>query len=248
MHQQYGPIIQISPYELHVNDPAFFDTLYRQEGRWDRYPWAWDAWGAEGPTIHTTDHDRHEACRQPLAPFFSKAKPYREDFDVAVLHTAQGAGSLWRVTKHVGYVLPMLYTLPFDWAMKISNDNTKTFFAHLKVNLISQKSISCFIKLTLIQNAMKDTKDIMATAVSPLPGEETQRTIFHEILDSSLPLHDKSFKRIFEDVSSVSGAGMETIGGTLRLIFFYVFSNTKVPQRLRAELDDATWSSTCTQD
>lgn len=182
-----GPIIRISPHELHVNDPSFFDTIYRQEGRWDRYPWAWDAWGAEGPTIHTADHDRHKARRQPLAPFFSKAKVAnrqdmiqrhvdkfcqrlsniaesgdkvnlgaattalardvafefilaksyrsleREDFDVAVLHTAQGAGPLWRLTKHVGYVLPMLNKIPLDWAMKVSDDNMKTFFAHLKV-------------------------------------------------------------------------------------------------------------------
>lgn len=85
---------------------------------------------------------------------------------------------------------------------------------------------------------MKDTKDIMATAGSPVP-EKTHRTIVHEILDSKLPPHDKSFQRVFEDVSSVSGAGLETIGGALRLIFFHVFSNPEILQKLRAELDDA---------
>ncbi|KAF3763269.1 cytochrome P450 [Cryphonectria parasitica EP155] len=274
LHKQYGPIIRISPYELHVSDSTFFNTLYRQEGRWDRYAFAWDAWGAEGPTIHTVDHERHRARRQPLATFFAKAKVAdrkdmirghvnnfcdrlskiaesgktvnlgaaatalardvafdfilaksynsldRDDFDVAVLHAAQGAGPLWRITKHVGYVLPLLNSMPLDWAIKISDDEMKTFFAHLK-------------------NAMADTKRLMAAAVSPSPEDRGQRTIVHEILDSKLPPHDKSFQRVFEDVSSVSGAGFETIGGALRLIFFHVFSDPEILQRLRAELDSA---------
>ncbi|ROV86947.1 hypothetical protein VMCG_10772 [Cytospora schulzeri] len=81
----------------------------------------------------------------------------------------------------------------------------------------------------------------MAAAVSSGPNacEKSQRTIVHEILDSKLPPHDKSFQRVFEDVSSVSGAGIETPGGVLRLIFFHAFSNTEILQKLRTELEDA---------
>lgn len=57
-----------------MSDPDFYSTIYRQEGRWNRYAFAWDAWGAEGPTIHTVDHDRHRARRQPIASYFSKTR------------------------------------------------------------------------------------------------------------------------------------------------------------------------------
>ncbi|KAK6081697.1 cytochrome P450 [Seiridium cupressi] len=74
MHKKYGPIIRISPYELHVHDPAFFEQLYRQDGRWDKYAWAYDAFAGPGATVFTAEHDLHKARRQPLNSYFAKAK------------------------------------------------------------------------------------------------------------------------------------------------------------------------------
>ncbi|KAI4604035.1 hypothetical protein KJ359_000162 [Pestalotiopsis sp. 9143b] len=54
-------------------DPTFFEQLYRQEGRWDKYAWAYDAFSAQGAIICTASHDLHKARRQPLNRFFSKA-------------------------------------------------------------------------------------------------------------------------------------------------------------------------------
>ena len=71
---QQGPIIRISPHELHVIDHSFFEKVYCQEGRWDKYAWAVDAFGGEGAFIVTPHHDLHKARRQPMNAFFSKAK------------------------------------------------------------------------------------------------------------------------------------------------------------------------------
>lgn len=189
-----GPIIRISPHELHVSDPDFYGTIYRQDGRWDRYAFAWDAWGAEGPTIHTVDHDRHRARRQPIASYFSRAKVAsrqsmiqrhvdklcdrltkceasgetvdlgaavtalardiafefilakstnsldKQDFDVEILQVVQGGGALWRLSKHVRFVLPLLNSIPLDGAIKISDDKMKNFFRHLKVSKRNMES------------------------------------------------------------------------------------------------------------
>ncbi|KAI0469977.1 trichodiene oxygenase [Xylariaceae sp. FL0804] len=72
MHRKYGPIIRISPWEVHVSDPAFFEQLYRQDGRWDKYAWAFDAIGVPGATAGTVSHEVHKGRRAPLNHFFSK--------------------------------------------------------------------------------------------------------------------------------------------------------------------------------
>ena len=72
LHCTYGPIIRISPHELHVIDPAFFETLYRNDGCWHKYAWTYDAFGAQNSTTFSCDHETHKARRRAIAPFFSK--------------------------------------------------------------------------------------------------------------------------------------------------------------------------------
>lgn len=79
----------------------------------------------------------------------------------------------------------------------------------------------------------------MADSESTSPETEASHTIVHEILGSSLSSHDKSLQRVFEDVTSVSGAGFETSGSVLRLLCFHIFSRPEILQRLRVELESA---------
>lgn len=73
LHRRYGPIVRISPHELHVGDPAYYAELYRQDGKWNKYDWSYDAFGAPSTAVCTVDHDVHRRRRAPLGPFFSRA-------------------------------------------------------------------------------------------------------------------------------------------------------------------------------
>ncbi|KAK2768536.1 hypothetical protein FQN54_000392 [Arachnomyces sp. PD_36] len=68
-----GPIIRISPYELHIHDPSYFTTLYRQEGTWNKYPWTYKAFATDNAAICSAEHHIHKRRVAPLRPFFSKA-------------------------------------------------------------------------------------------------------------------------------------------------------------------------------
>jgi cytochrome P450 len=75
-----GPIIRISPYEIHVNDPDFLDVLYVSGSvrRTEKYPWAVKIVGNGNSSFVTIDHDLHRLRRGAYAPFFSKASVQKQ--------------------------------------------------------------------------------------------------------------------------------------------------------------------------
>ncbi|KAM0271148.1 hypothetical protein ACHAQH_009167 [Verticillium albo-atrum] len=75
MHEQYGPIVRISPNELHCNDINFADEIYALNGRKRDKPLHQINGSAVGTTngFGTVDHDLHRSRRVPVAKFFSRA-------------------------------------------------------------------------------------------------------------------------------------------------------------------------------
>ena len=80
LHQEYGPIIRINPYELHVSDPSFYDALYASATRGEkRNKWNFFVrqFGTTDSIFATIDHDMHRMRRAPLNRFFSTASVRR---------------------------------------------------------------------------------------------------------------------------------------------------------------------------
>jgi hypothetical protein len=73
MHEIYGPIVRINPYELHVLTPAFYEKLYSGPGK-RRHRWSWMTaqFGLPESMFGTNDHDSHRIRRAAVNPFFSK--------------------------------------------------------------------------------------------------------------------------------------------------------------------------------
>ncbi|KAL8663142.1 MAG: hypothetical protein Q9168_008143 [Polycauliona sp. 1 TL-2023] len=75
LHAQYGPIVRISPYELHINDPDYVDELYVGSSirRTLKYDWAVRGFGPPTNVFATANHEHHRTRRGAVAPFFSKS-------------------------------------------------------------------------------------------------------------------------------------------------------------------------------
>lgn len=74
LHAKFGPIIRINPYELHISDPAYYDTLYASSASGEkRNKWEWytKQFGTPGAMFSTVGHDQHKARRAALNRFFS---------------------------------------------------------------------------------------------------------------------------------------------------------------------------------
>ncbi|MCJ1364028.1 hypothetical protein MMC16_003137 [Acarospora aff. strigata] len=74
LHAEYGPIIRISPSELHINDADYYDSLYNREGKWEKNPFYVNSFGNTTSGFGTVDHDLHRLRRAAINPFFSKQK------------------------------------------------------------------------------------------------------------------------------------------------------------------------------
>ncbi|KAL2043494.1 hypothetical protein N7G274_003801 [Stereocaulon virgatum] len=274
LHKQYGPIIRISPFELHVNDPRFYEKLYRQDGHWNKYDWSYDAFGAPLSAICSTDHDLHKRRRAPLNAYFSKAnvasrqglildkvKKLRErmndysisgselnlgaalsatstdvateyilgesydnlnrtDFNQDLMNMLQASGGMWRATKHIRFLGPMMKAMPLSVLERSGGSDVKAFVAFLKTSKMQ-------------------TQRVMAELTSNTAQESLPRTIIHDILRSDyLPPTEKEFDRVSDEVGTVAGAGIETVAQTLRSTIYHLYSNPTLLHRLRTELRD----------
>ncbi|KAJ3497096.1 hypothetical protein NLG97_g2172 [Lecanicillium saksenae] len=72
LHKQYGSVVRISPWEVHVSDHDFHSELYTGPNR-RRHKWLFWAkqFGAPHSGLATLDHDHHRLRRTPLNQFFS---------------------------------------------------------------------------------------------------------------------------------------------------------------------------------
>ncbi|KAI9159110.1 Cytochrome P460 monooxygenase [Paramyrothecium foliicola] len=247
LHKQYGPIIRISPHELQVIDSDFYEHLYRQDCPWNKYAWAYDAFGPKYATICTADHFLHRQRRAPLNPNTEKLcnrisslsgtrktldidaamsaftrdvaleflldKRYNNldasDFNGSMATIFQNAGIIWQITEHIRWCGPLLQSIPLSFLERVSNGGAREFFIYLR---------------------------IMADPSTLKTDSGKQRTLVHAILQSDLPESEKTFDRMNEDVSTITGAAFETTAQTLRAVLYYVFSDNQVLCRLRQEL------------
>lgn len=77
LHDKYGPVVRISPGEIHVRDSAFFETLHPGPGgrktHRDKWHRANRANGAPGSLASAGPHALHRARRAAVNPYFSRA-------------------------------------------------------------------------------------------------------------------------------------------------------------------------------
>ncbi|KAF2166545.1 hypothetical protein M409DRAFT_66571 [Zasmidium cellare ATCC 36951] len=77
LHDQYGPIIRISPYELHISSPDFYSQLYTSASNpRDKWKFSADMVGTPSSFFASVEHHVHRGRRMPLNKFFSKKSVY----------------------------------------------------------------------------------------------------------------------------------------------------------------------------
>lgn len=74
MHDKYGPIVRVNPFELHVDDPDFYDVIYATNKAYDKMEHFQHRFNVPLATFSTSDSDEHRIRRAAISPFFSKSR------------------------------------------------------------------------------------------------------------------------------------------------------------------------------
>lgn len=74
LHARYGPIVRISPHEVHIDDPSFYGTIYTSRRGLDKPESLQWRFGAPSALFSTPRHDVHRMRRAAQDPFFSKRR------------------------------------------------------------------------------------------------------------------------------------------------------------------------------
>lgn len=61
-----------------------------------------------------------------------------DDFNKRMTNMLQGAGSLWRITKHFRFYGPTLQAIPPSLLEKLGDPNVNAFLSYLRVGLSSK--------------------------------------------------------------------------------------------------------------
>ncbi|PWY90358.1 cytochrome P450 [Aspergillus sclerotioniger CBS 115572] len=74
LHKKYGPIVRISPTEIHIHDPEYYETLYSTSAPRNKDPWFTTNFDVAESAFSTLDYRLHRPRRALIAPYFAKAR------------------------------------------------------------------------------------------------------------------------------------------------------------------------------
>ncbi|KAF1814179.1 cytochrome P450, variant [Eremomyces bilateralis CBS 781.70] len=138
LHEKYGPVVRITPHELHVKDSSLWDTLYAKHPKTDKYAWMNGRFGNHGSIFTTSDQALHRLRRSALNPMFSKRaigqfEPFvrgKVDFFCDRIAKYKGTGEVLAVNKlwnaYAGDVITE-YSFGFNYDHLASEDFKETF-------------------------------------------------------------------------------------------------------------------------
>ncbi|KAK5228687.1 hypothetical protein LTR72_002572 [Exophiala xenobiotica] len=264
LHDNYGPIIRISPEELHIRDSDYYEELYAAAAKKrDKYV-GWVAMaGAPASSFATAPHNLHRLRRSALNPFFSK----RSINQTEALITAKieqllalKTGEIIRLdAAYMALTMDIITHYCFGESYNYLDEDD--FKLSWKETVIAGSANGAFLRqfpwalpllkktpLSLLRKMNPPAGHLVAWQIMVRAqvdsiiarnkeGKKTQgTTIFQALLDSDLPPEEKSADRLQDEGQTIVGAGSETTAKSLAVITFYLLDDKKKLARLREEL------------
>ncbi|KAF2728852.1 cytochrome P450 [Polyplosphaeria fusca] len=272
LHEKYGPIVRVSPRELHISDPEFFDTIYASSTaprRTNKDPHFVRFIGLDQCVFSTIQHELHRQRRSALNPYFSMANVRRlvpviqerlgvmmermsefkktgEVLNVSCMFSALGNDvvNIYSFAR-CDYRLESLHFDPTSRDAALAGLHSIHVMKHvpwvhgvlkaLPTSLVQRLQPALASFHAQQQTSRTQVEKILAGKNEEWRGKD-HPTIFHAILDSKLPPHEKTAGRLSEEAQVIVMAGTLTTASTLELITFWLLSQPETLRKLKQEL------------
>lgn len=266
MHKQYGPIVRINPYELHIDDPNFYDTVYpgtSSARKTDKWPWAMKQFGTPESSFGTSPHDLHRSRRGAIAPLFSKRavselEPVIQQYVDQLKSRLCGADIVNLFDAFACLTGDIITDYCFARPVGLLNDEKFTpewhkmmhdyggighLCKHFGWAFPLMRSIPSWLGNLLNPALAKITQleQLIQGQIAVVSSQSDMkgsmhRTVFHEILQSQLPASEKGPSRLMQEGTVLVSAGTSTTADTLTVICFYLLKNPDTLNRAQAEI------------
>lgn len=265
LNDRKGPVIRITPDELHVRDSEYWDTLYSRTARLDRYEWMSGRMAMNGAIFTTSKHDLHRLRKSALNPLFSKRSIVK--FQPIIRDKVDVLCGKFAQYKENDQILPIgeafsafagdiITQYSFGWCydhLESPNFSKSFHEAFLAVSAFSATSLQFPWIMPLINSLPENIavkfnpplhmllvlrRDLKRQIGKIVNGEKESEhtTIFREVLDSDLPQHEKTLDRLEDEAFGIMGAGTETTAWALTTAAYYIISQPAKMNRLQDEL------------
>ncbi|MCJ1403812.1 hypothetical protein MMC11_007035 [Xylographa trunciseda] len=267
-HKQYGPIVRVNPFEIHIDDPDYYDALFNFDPHLEKRVFAMDN------LVFTPSSAQHKMRRQALQSFFSRANIQRVEY---MIH--DGLAKVCRKFQQArANEEPLRISLLFrclmadvicEYAFGESFhflDNlqwSEGFFSATETTmkggwLFRESRLMHAVSMVMMglpewlvsQKSMKELIEwakalrsrvdaAMDRGPAVIKGQP-HKTIFEEYKTNNLPPSEKTNDRLFQTAFMIVGAGFGSSSFALDTATYHICANPEIHQRLKAELRE-TW-------
>ncbi|KAG9234593.1 benzoate 4-monooxygenase cytochrome p450 [Amylocarpus encephaloides] len=264
MHEQYGPLVRISPDEIHCNDSLFIDEIYAGGNRKRDKPihQVRGSGTVQQALFSTINHDVHRMRRSALSRFFSRAQVTQLEPKIHKL-AERLCDKILVVGKKDPFDVTTAYSL-------LSSDVISGYCFGESIGLVAQKSwepnfrkglyallnmmyyLRFFPLLRYMGLVMAPFTKVLSADVEFLIGtihvdikqakEDkeagiiNEKTVFGSLIESTLPPNEKSVQRLSDEAIALFIAATETISWALSVITYHVLTRAEILEKLTAEV------------